>query len=73
MEIIIAALVAAVPATWMAAGAWRATIRNEQKLTTENGTTTAQYTEQTHELVRILSRQMEDHVTNQRIHYASTN
>ena len=73
MEIIIAALVAAVPATWMAAGAWRATIRNETKLATANGTTNGQYTEQTFELVKLLSRQVEDHIVNERIHYASTN
>ncbi len=52
-------------------GTWWDTRQNKKMLTTSNGTTTAQYAEQTHELVRILSRQMEDHVTNERVHYAS--
>ena len=65
MEIIIAALVAAVPATWMAAGAWRSTIKMNK---TSNGSTSGEYVEQTHLLVKLLSRQMEDHIVNERIH-----
>ena len=51
---------------------WWDTRYNKKQLKTTNGTTTAQYAEQTHDLVRILSRQMEDHVTNERVHYASS-
>ncbi len=74
-----AALVAAVPASWMAAGAWRATIRNEKRLTTDNGTTTAQYTEQTYNLLNTvaarqneISKQLENHIVDNRIHTRET-
>jgi len=65
MEIVLAALVAAVPATLAAAGAWRSTIKMNK---TANGTTSGEYVEQTHLLVKLLSRQMEDHIVNERIH-----
>ena len=69
MEIVIAALIASVPATLAAAGAWRSTHKMNK---TANGTTSGEYVEQNHMLLKILSRQMEDHVTNERLHYASS-
>ncbi len=72
---IIVAIVGAIPATIAAIGAWRATIRNTRELKTENGTTTGQYTEQTYELLmhvsegqRDISKQLENHITNERLH-----
>ena len=69
MEIVLAALIASVPATLTAAGAWRSTIKMNK---TTNGSTSGEYVEQSHMLLKILSRQMEDHVTNERLHYASS-
>ncbi len=77
MEIVLAALVAAVPATWMAAGAWRSTVKMNK---THNGTTSGEYVEQSHELLlnvaqsqRDMSKQLENHITDKRLHYASVN
>jgi len=50
---------------------WWDTRYNRKQLKTTNGTTTAQYAEQTHQLVTILSRQVEDHITNEKVHYAT--
>ena len=65
MEIVIAALIASVPATIAATGAWRSTVKMNK---TANGTTSGEYVEQTNMLVKVLSRQMEDHMVNDRIH-----
>ncbi len=77
MEIVLAALIAAIPATWMAAGAWRATVKMNK---TGNGTTSGEYVEQSHELLmqvaqgqRDMSKQLENHITDKRLHYASIN
>ena len=64
--LVVAACIAAIAPIFVA---WD-TRQNKKMLTTSNGTTTAQYAEQTHELVRILSRQMEDHMTREGLHYA---
>lgn len=70
MEIIIAALIASVPATIAATGAWRSTVKMNK---TANGTTSGEYVEQTNALVKILARQVEDHVLDRRLHNASVN
>ena len=70
MEIVLAALIASVPATIAATGAWRSTVKMNR---TSNGSTSGEYVEQTNMLMKILSRQMEDHITNERVHYASVN
>ena len=67
MEIVLAAAIAAVPATLAAAGAWRSTHKMNK---TTNGHTSGEYVEQTNMLVKIMSRQLEDHMTNERIHNA---
>ena len=75
---IIAAIIVAIPATFAASAAWYATLKNKKMLVTNNGTTTAQYTEQTFELLKSvshrqdeMSRQVENHIVNERVHYAS--
>ena len=63
MEIVLAALITAVGT--VAAGAWRSTVKMNR---TSNGSTSGEYVEQNHILLKILTRQIEDHVTNERLH-----
>ena len=72
MELIIAALIAFIPATIAATGAWRSTVKMNK---TANGTTSGEYVEQTHALLlnvaqsqRDMSKQLENHIVNERIH-----
>jgi hypothetical protein len=75
MEIVLAALIAAIPATLAAAGAWRSTVKMNK---TTNGTTSGEYVEQSHALLmnvaqaqRDMGKQLENHIVDKRLHNAS--
>lgn len=73
--VIIAGLIAAIPATLVGWAALRATNKTNDNLRVTNGTTVGDYSEQTFELVKSIShrqdeisKKVEDHHQNKQIH-----